>query len=153
MHTIERAAVYLDLTSLSHTMLLYKKAENSRPWQFMLLTCFPHWSLKLEKYKELKDNSKKCSQILCTTSFEFWRKSDCFTFKQKPVTTQHNVNKLYRSLLFQAPLPPHSFHFMTHCMFQLLPRHTVLLYVLITLNVLKNSLLLISWQFQFMKGP
>lgn len=40
-------------------MLLYKKAENSRPWQFVLLTCFPHQSLKWEKYKEFEDNEKK----------------------------------------------------------------------------------------------
>lgn len=52
----ERAAVYLDLTFLSYTMLLYKKMKNLRPWQRVILACFPHQSLKLEKYKEFKDN-------------------------------------------------------------------------------------------------
>lgn len=65
----------------------------------------------------------------------------------KPVTTQRNVNKFYRSTLSLST------SWLMYCMFQLLPRHTVLLCILINTKYFKNSFLWGSWQFECMKAP
>lgn len=67
---------------------------------YLFWSCFSHHSLELERYKRGKDDEKKWRKKKLKffaqpqrVSFEFWVKMDCFTFKQKPDTTQPKKKK------------------------------------------------------------